>query len=149
MRKILGKFEPNFHGYMLLCYHVITLRKLRFRQKTGFRIKTTCIEKIKCTWQIVVLILLYLNVLFHLLKLGKDMLRSFNFSSINGYIIVRLPLQFYTLHFAYWKEYRCLNKILDQIERKWMVASFSNFFGKIRVGFCLNIRKKHLLEFSF
>ena len=35
----------------------ITLRKMRFRQKTGFLIKTTCIEKLKCTRLIVVLIL--------------------------------------------------------------------------------------------
>ena len=32
---------------------------------------------------------------------------------------------------------------------KWMVASFSNFYGKIWVGFCLNIRKRFFLEFSF
>ena len=30
-----------------------------------------------------------------------------------------------------------------------MVASFSNFFGKTWVGFCLNIRKRICLEFSF
>ena len=29
-----------------------------------------------------------------------------------------------------------------------MVASFSNFYGKIWVGFCLNIRKRFSLEFS-
>ena len=32
---------------------------------------------------------------------------------------------------------------------KWMVASFSNFYGKTWVGFCLNIRKHFFLEFSF
>ena len=34
------------------------------------------------------------------------------------------------------KEYRCLNKIIHQIESEWTVASFSNFCGKIWVGFC-------------
>ena len=32
---------------------------------------------------------------------------------------------------------------------KWMFASFSNFYGKIWVGFCPNVRKRFLLEFSF
>ena len=32
---------------------------------------------------------------------------------------------------------------------KWMIASFSNFYGKISVGFCLNNRKLFFLEFSF
>ena len=30
-----------------------------------------------------------------------------------------------------------------------MVASSSNFYGKTWVGFCLNIRKRRFLEFSF
>ena len=30
-----------------------------------------------------------------------------------------------------------------------MVASFSNFYGKTWLGFCLNIRKHFFLEFSF
>ena len=30
-----------------------------------------------------------------------------------------------------------------------MVASFSNFYGKTWVSFCLNIRKQFFLEFSF
>ena len=30
-----------------------------------------------------------------------------------------------------------------------MVASFSNFYGKIQAGFGLNIRKRFFLEFSF
>ena len=39
----------------------------------------------------------------------------------------------------------------DSLNRQWkrMVASFSNFYGKIWGGFCLNIRKRVLLEFSF
>ena len=32
---------------------------------------------------------------------------------------------------------------------KWMFASFSNFYGKIWVGFCNKIRKRFFLEFSF
>ena len=30
-----------------------------------------------------------------------------------------------------------------------MIASFNNFYGKNWVGFCLNIRKRFFLEFSF
>ena len=30
-----------------------------------------------------------------------------------------------------------------------MAASFSNFYGTTWVGFCLNIRKRFFLEFSF
>ena len=32
---------------------------------------------------------------------------------------------------------------------KWMVASFSNFYCKTWVSFCINIRKRLFLEFSF
>ena len=34
-------------------------------------------------------------------------------------------------------------------QQKWMVASFSNFYGKTWVGFGLNIQKHFFLEFSF
>ena len=42
------------------------------------------------------------------------------------------------------KVYRCLNKIFDQTDRKWMVAAFSNFYSKIWVGSGLNIEKGFL-----
>ena len=34
-------------------------------------------------------------------------------------------------------------------QQKWVVASFSNFHGKIWFGFCLNIRKQFFLGFLF
>ena len=34
-------------------------------------------------------------------------------------------------------------------QQKWMVAPSSRFYGKIWVGFCLNIGKRFLLEVSF
>ena len=33
------------------------------------------------------------------------------------------------------KEYRCLKKIIHQIERKWMVNPFSKFYNKISIVF--------------
>ena len=35
------------------------------------------------------------------------------------------------------KECRCVNKIFYKLDRKWMVSSFANFYGKICVGFVL------------
>ena len=46
----------------------------------------------------------------------------------------------------------CLHNQLgsfNSIIVQWMVASFSNFYSKTWVGFCLNIRKRFFLEFSF
>ena len=47
------------------------------------------------------------------------------------------------------KEYKCLQMLFYQIDRKWNVAPTRNFYGKIRVGFCLNTRKLSFLEVSF
>ena len=40
-------------------------------------------------------------------------------------------------------------KMFDFSSSKWTVAPFSNFYGKIWVGFCLNTRKAFILEVSF
>ena len=53
------------------------------------------------------------------------------------------------LHCQYIKEYRCLNKVIHQADRIWTVFSFSNFYGKIRVSFCLNAGKCLFVEVSF
>ena len=37
------------------------------------------------------------------------------------------------------KEYRYLNKSIHHTGKKWTVAPFSNFYGKIRVGFILKL----------
>ena len=47
---------------------------------------------------------------------------------------VSQSIKFYTLRI---KEYSCFKKVFHQIDRKWMVAPFSNFFGKIRLLFVL------------
>ena len=44
------------------------------------------------------------------------------------------------------KEHVCSNNIFHQIDRKWMVAPFTNFYGKIWVGFCLNTKKRFCLR---
>ena len=36
------------------------------------------------------------------------------------------------------KKYRCLKKVIHQIDKNWTVAPFSKFYGKIWVNFCLN-----------
>ena len=44
------------------------------------------------------------------------------------------------------KEYRCLNKSIHHVDKKWTVAPFSNFYGKIRVGFILKLIAEVLLK---
>ena len=45
-------------------------------------------------------------------------------------------------------EYRCLKNMIHQIDsKKWI--SFSKFYGKIWVGFFINIEKRFFLEVSF
>ena len=39
--------------------------------------------------------------------------------------------------------------MLDQRDKEWTVAPFSNFYGKLQVGFCLNIGKHFILQVSF
>ena len=45
------------------------------------------------------------------------------------------------------EEHRCMNKMFHQIDRKWMVAPFTSFYGKIWVGFCLHTGKRFLRSF--
>ena len=40
-------------------------------------------------------------------------------------------------------------KMFDLSSSKWTVAPFSNFYGKIWVGFCLNTKKALIVEVSF
>ena len=47
------------------------------------------------------------------------------------------------------KECKCLNEIFHQIDRKWMVVTFTNFYDKIWVGFCPNTGKRFVLMVSF
>ena len=43
-------------------------------------------------------------------------------------------------------EYRCLNKVIDQIDRKVMAGSFKNFYRKMWDSLCLNTGKHLLVE---
>ena len=64
-------------------------------------------------------------------------------------------IKFYTFHY----QYRCLKNVIHQIDKKnkknkqkkkkWMVAPFSKFYGKILVSFYLNTGKRFFLEVSF
>ena len=47
------------------------------------------------------------------------------------------------------KECRCLNKIFHQIDRKWMVAPLTNFYGKSWVGFVLTQENALSWRFHF
>ena len=47
------------------------------------------------------------------------------------------------------KEYRCLKKVIHQIDRKCTVTPFSKFYGEIWVAFCLNTTKCFFLEVFF
>ena len=44
------------------------------------------------------------------------------------------------------KEYRCLSNKIHEIDRKWTVAPFSNFYGIIWVVFYLNTEKCFVFE---
>ena len=57
-------------------------------------------------------------------------------------------IEFYKFHCYILKSIR-FKKVIHQIDRKWKVAPFSNFCGKIWVGFCLNIGKPFFLEILF
>ena len=42
---------------------------------------------------------------------------------------------------------RCFKKVIHQIDsKKWIVAPFSKFYGRIWVGFCLNTGNNFFLE---
>ena len=43
-------------------------------------------------------------------------------------------------------KFRCLKKVIYRIDRKWKVAPFSKFYGKVQVGFCLKHRKALFLR---
>ena len=49
---------------------------------------------------------------------------------------------------TYWRV-QMFEKCDSSIDRKWTVAPFSNFYGKIWVGFCVNPGKCFVLEISF
>ena len=40
------------------------------------------------------------------------------------------------------QQYRCWNKVIHQVNRKWSAASFNKFYSKLWDGFCLNTGKR-------
>ena len=138
---VLGKVRKIFF-YALLNFFIesttfkcskcyLGMRKVHIPVDTGRKFNDTHMEEL-------VLWIFVLNSVQKFIEIQGWLLLTFficlynQLSSINS-IIVQMP-----------EKHDSLNR-----QKKWMVASSSNFYHKTWVCFCLNIRKRFFLEFSF